>query len=202
MKQKSIIQIGLGGIVGVVIAALGAFVFARPYTFQGSVIDQPGAAADFALEKPDGSTFRLSEQRGNVVLLFFGYTRCPDVCPTTLYDYAQIMRRLGAQANQVRFAFVTVDAQRDSLEHLGAYAEAFDPRIIALSGSAEDLAAVYTDYGVYIQKNDVGSAAGYLIDHTARVYVVDSNGDLRLTFPFGMDADDMADDVSHLVGEG
>jgi len=136
------------------------------------------------------------------VLLFFGYTRCPDVCPTTLYDYKQIMQRLGGRSDLVRFVFVTVDAERDSLEHLGAYTEAFDPRIIALGGSPEALAAVYADYGVFIQKNDLGSAAGYLIDHTARVYVVDAAGDLRLTFPFGMEAEDMADDVSYLVGEG
>jgi len=166
------------------------------------MIDPPAPAADFTLQAADGSTFRLSEQRGNVVLLFFGYTHCPDVCPTTLYDYKQVIQSLGEDADRVRFAFVTVDPERDTLDLLGAYVTAFDPHIVALSGSQEALDEVYDIFGVFYEKQDVGSAAGYLVDHTARVYVVDADSNLTLTFPFGMEADAMADDISHLLGEG
>ncbi len=202
MTQKVSFQLVFGLIFGLALVAVGAFAFARPYTYQGSLIDPPLPAADFALDATDGSVFQLSEQRGKVVLLFFGYTRCPDVCPTTLYDFKQIIQSLGEQAQDVRFVFVTVDSQRDSLAHLGDYVQAFDPQITALSGSLEALEAVYADYGVFIQKNDLGSAAGYLIDHTARVYVIDADGNLSLTFPFGMEAEAMADDIAHLLEEG
>lgn len=181
---------------------VGAFVFSKPYTFQGSVIDPPAAVPDFALEASDGATFRLSEQRGKVVLLFFGYTHCPDVCPTTLYDFKQVIQSLGEDAENVQFAFVTVDPERDSLAHMAAYVEAFDGQILGLSGTQAALDQVYANFGVFYEKKDVGSAAGYLVDHTARVYVINPAGELNLTFPFGTQAEAMADDVAHILGEG
>ncbi len=202
MRASLFLQLGIGLIVGVVLAVVGVFVLEKPYTYQGSVIDPPSQAADFTLEATDGFVFRLAEQRGKVVLLFFGYTHCPDVCPTTLYDYKQIIEQLGRQVDDVQFVFVTVDPERDTLEHLAAYVTAFDPRILGLSGSPEALNEVYAHYGVYVEKKDVGSAAGYLVDHTARVYVIDRDGNLSLTFPFGMEAEAMAEDISHLLEEG
>lgn len=202
MNRKFLIQLGLGAIFGAAVVILGVFVFAKPYTFQGSVIDPPASVADFALEATDGSTFRLSEQRGNVVLLFFGYTHCPDVCPTTLYDFKQIVQGLDEDAERVQFAFVTVDPERDSLDHLAAYVSAFDEQIVGLSGAQKTLDEVYANFGVFYEKKDVGSAAGYLVDHTARVYVIDAQGNLSLTFPFGMESAAMTDDIAHLLGEG
>lgn len=163
-----------------------------------------GLAPDFTLQIFDelgGGEFTLSEQRGKVVLLFFGYTHCPDVCPTTLYDYKQIKERLGDDAAAVRFVFITVDPERDTRDLLQKYVTTFDPEFVALSDDRANLEPVYAAYGVYAEKNDVGSAAGYLIDHTARIYVIDPAGDLRLTFPFGMPAEAMAADVAHLLRE-
>jgi protein SCO1 len=199
MQRNLILQLGIGLVIGMALAAAGVFALAQPYTYQGSLIDPPAPAADFSLEATDGSSYRLSEQHGEVVLLFFGYTHCPDVCPTTLYDYKQIMQRLKSNTEKVQFLFVTVDPERDSLDHLADYVAAFDASILGLSGSPAKLTEMYQNYGVFVEMKDVGSAAGYLVDHTARIYVIDQGGNLKLTFPFGMQADAMADDLMHLL---
>ncbi|MBT3391109.1 MAG: SCO family protein [Chloroflexi bacterium] len=201
MKIKLIVELGIGLLVGIVLVAIGAFVFKQPYTYQGSLIDPPAPTSDFTLKANGGTTFQLSEQHGKIVLLFFGYTRCPDVCPTTLYDFKQIKASLGEQADEIRFVFITVDPERDTIDLLGQFVTAFDSDFIALSGELDELQPVYAAYGVYRQKNDVGSAAGYLMDHTARVYVIDPNGNLRLTFPFGMAPEAMTEDIIHLLKE-
>jgi protein SCO1 len=199
MKSSLIVQLSIALVLGIILAVFAVFALAQPYTYQGSLIDPPAPAADFSLEATDGSTFHLSERRGQVVLLFFGYTHCPDVCPTTLYDYKQVIQQLKGKSDRVDFLFVTVDPERDSLDHLAEYATAFDPGILGLSGKPEVLTEMYQNYGVFVEKKDVGSAAGYLVDHTARVYVIDQSGNLRLTFPFGMQAEAMADDLLHLI---
>jgi protein SCO1/2 len=115
-----------------------------------------------------------------------------------------VKRALGEKAEGVRFVLVTVDPERDTPEKLGNYVEQFDPAFLGLTGSPEALQAVYRDYGVYVQKVEAGpagSTAGYLVDHTARVYAVDKNGGLRLTYPFGMDVAKMAADLTHLLAE-
>jgi protein SCO1/2 len=199
-KRKLLLQFGLGILIGVGVV-LAIYAFQAPYGYQGSLIDPPKPAADFTLSSSDGTPFRLSQQRGDTVLLFFGYTHCPDICPTTLYDFSQIEARLGAEAEDLRFVFITVDPKRDSLDVLDAYVSAFDADIVALGGSMEELQPVWDAYGVYRQDNDAGSAGGYFVDHTARVYVINPEGDLRLTFPFGMEPEAMADDLRHLLDE-
>jgi protein SCO1/2 len=200
MPRSLLVQLIVGLVLGIAIV-FGVSSFSQPYTYQGSLIDPPVPSAEINLPSSDGTTFNLSEQHGKIVLLFFGYTHCPDVCPTTLYDFKRIKEKLGAQSDDFRFVFITVDPERDSIEHLGEYVTTFDPRFVGLSGERDDLQTVYQAYGVYAEKNDVGSAAGYLIDHTARVYVIDAQGNLRLTFPFGMDFEAMADDLVNLMDE-
>ncbi len=200
MFRKLVFQLGIGLVIGLIIVA-GYTWIARTYTYQGSLIDPPVPAADFSLPAGDGATFTLAEQRGKVVLLFFGYTHCPDVCPTTLYDFQKIKTRLGEQADAVRFVFITVDPERDTVDVLEEYVTTFDPDFVALSGDLDQLEAVWQAYGVFRQKQDIGSAGGYAMDHTARVYVIDAQGNLRLTFPFGMAAEAMADDLIHLLNE-
>ena len=173
----------------------------RPYTFQGSLIDPPIEAADFELTDQNGQTFRLSEHQGKVVLIFYGYTNCPDVCPLTLSDFKLIKADLGEQADQVNFVFITVDPERDSQERLKAYLANFDPVFSGLTGSRSELESVWKAYGVYQAKQETGSAAGYLVDHTARTYAIDKQGNLRLTYPFEMERQAILDDVRHLVQE-
>jgi protein SCO1/2 len=191
----------LGGLGVLLALIIGVWFLTQPYTFHGSLIDPPAPAADFMLYDQDGAPFRLSEQRGNVVVLAFGYTSCPDVCPTTLADFKRIKQLLGNQADRVRFVFITVDPERDSPERLGKYMAAFEPTFRGLSGGDAMLDQVWQSYGVYHEKQFLDSAAGYLVDHTSRIYVVDGQGGLRLTFPYGMDTDSMLQDIRHLAKE-
>jgi len=135
------------------------------------------------------------------VVLFFGYTFCPDVCPLTLSEMVQVRRRLGARAARLRIVFITVDPERDSIERLRTYVGAFDPSVLGLTGDQDALARVREAYGVVAEKRIVpGTKAAYLIDHSAFVYVVDPEGRLRLMFPFGTSIDDMAHDLALLLG--
>ena len=168
--------------------------------FRGGHLDPPRLAPDIVLRAHDGSDFRLSRHRGDVVAIAFGYTFCPDVCPTTLAELAQVRARLGAAAGRLRIVFVTVDPERDGPERLRAYTQAFDRTFIGLTGSPEQLAAVQRAYGVIARKQTVrGTSAAYLVDHSAFVYVVDPEGRLRLMFPFGTSVDDMTHDVRLLL---
>jgi protein SCO1/2 len=187
---------------GFVCAALGG---AHPVTadekFRGGVLEPAHPAPDFALTASDGSTFRLHEQRGRVVVLFFGYTFCPDVCPLTLSQMVQVRSQLGAGAARMRVAFITVDPERDTVARLRTYVGAFDRSFLGLTGDSDAMARVRQAYGVVAEKHAVaGTKAAYLIDHSAFVYVVDPDGRLRLMFPFGMSIDDMAHDIGLLLG--
>ncbi len=169
--------------------------------FRGGVLDPPRPAPEFALQGADGREFRLSRQRGQVVVVAFGYTFCPDVCPTTLAEFAQIKGRLGPAEQQVRFVFITVDPERDSPERLRAYTGAFDRSFLGLTGTAAQLEGVRKAYGVIARKQVVpGTSAAYLMDHSAFTYVVDRDGRLRLMFPFGTSVDDMTHDIQLLTG--
>ena len=193
--------LGLGIVIGLAAVLVGWAFFRSPYQYQGSLFDPALPAPDFELGNQNGEPFRLSDQQGKVVLLFFGYTTCPDVCPVTLTEFRQVKQALGEQAGKVRFVLVTVDPERDTPQKLGTYVEQFDPAFTGLTGSQEALQKVYQDYGVYVAKVDSHTSAGYLVDHTARVYAVDKQGNLRLTYPFGMDVAKMSEDVAHLLAE-
>jgi protein SCO1/2 len=165
------------------------------------VLEPAHPAPDFSLRASDGSTFRLREQRGRAVVLFFGYTFCPDVCPLTLSEMVQVRSQLGARAARLRVLFITVDPERDTVERLRAYVGAFDRSFLGLTGDPDTLARVRQAYGVVAEKRVVaGTKAAYLIDHSAFVYVVDPEGRLRLMFPFGTSIDDMAHDLALLLG--
>ncbi|MBI5650929.1 MAG: SCO family protein [Chloroflexi bacterium] len=156
---------------------------------------------DFSLTDQDGKKFNLKDIRGNVVLLFFVYKNCPDVCPTTLAEFKKIRAELGTRAQRVRFVFITIDPERDTLDHLRGYLSIFDPAILGLSGTETELDPVWKSYGVYRAKRDVGSAAGYLMDHSSRTYVIDRRGNLRVTFAYGTEVRDIVADVRYLVDE-
>lgn len=195
-------MIGFGVVIGLLIALVAWQVLAQEYTYQGSLIDPPVKAGGFELLDQNGDLYKLSDQRGKVALIFFGYTHCPDVCPVTLSEFKQIKRQLGEQASGVEFIFITVDHERDTQEKLAQYLANFDPDFVGLTGEQSDLEAVYQNYGVYRAKQQTGSAAGYLVDHTARVFAIDKDGNWRLTYPFGMEVEKIYQDVRHLLMEG
>lgn len=185
----------------VLVAALATGSGAASPAFRGGVLDPPRPAPPLALRASDGSEFRLEAQRGSVVVLFFGYTFCPDVCPLTLSEMVRVRERLGAGARRLRVAFVTVDPERDTVERLRAYVGAFHPSFLGLTGTPEQLAAARRAFGVKAERRVVaGTAAPYLIDHSALVHVVDPEGRLRLLFPFGTSVDVMAHDIGLLLG--
>jgi protein SCO1/2 len=168
--------------------------------FKTGVLTPPRAAPDFTLTDADGRVFRLGDQRGMVVALSFGYTFCPDVCPTSLAELVQVRERLGAASDRFRIVFVTIDPERDTPERLREWAAAFSGGFIALTGPPDQLAKIRKAYGVVAEKRVVkGTTATYLIDHSAFVYVVDRDGQLRLRFRFGTSIDSMTHDIQLLM---
>jgi protein SCO1/2 len=182
-------------------ALIGSGSVSAAPAFRGGVLEPAHPAPDFALTASDGSTFRLRDQRGRVLVLVFGYTFCPDVCPLTLSEMVLVREALGSRASRVQVVFITIDPERDTAERLRTYVGAFDRRFVGLTGDPEVLARVRRAYGVVAEKRTVaGTKAAYLIDHTAFVYVVDPEGRLRLMFPFGTSTEDMAHDLRILLG--
>ncbi len=154
----------------------------------GTLLDPPKDVGDFTLTNQDGQPFRLSDLRGKVALFFFGYTHCPDICPTTLAEFKRVKALLGDDAGRVAFVFVSVDGERDTPERLTNYVRAFDPQFIGLTGDDAALRPIARDFGVFYQRVSYEeSAADYLVDHTASTFVIDQQGRLRLVFPYGTD---------------
>lgn len=173
----------------------------KPLPFKAKPVSDTPTAANFTLTDQFGQTRSLSDFRGKVVSLFFGFTHCPDICPTHLARQAEVMRQLGAQANDVVVLFVTLDPERDSPEALKSYMDAFDPRFIALSGTAEETTRVAKQYKIFWQKTPLPhSALVYTIDHTTNSFVIDQNGRLRLIVPHEMPATDVTHDFKLLIG--
>ena len=198
--DKKTLLVGLGAFLLIGVVAAGVFLFSEPATFRGTTYAEPyPAAAEIELQQADGNTFRLSDQRGKVVALFFGYTSCPDICPTTMAELDQAFEKLGDQADQVQVLYVTVDPERDTPERVQEYVNHFNPDFIGLSGSEAELAKVWNDYGVFREIVDGTSAVGYLVNHTARVTVIDQQGNLRLSFPFDTPVDDVVHDLKLLL---
>jgi protein SCO1/2 len=164
-------------------------------------VDITGAdyAKDLALTDQLGQARTLKDFAGKVVVLFFGYTQCPDVCPTTLAELAEVRKLLGAQGEQVQGVFVSLDPERDTPEVLKAYMANFDPSFVALTGSPEQLAAVAKDYKVYYKKVDGKTPTSYTLDHSAASYIYDTQGRLRLYARYGAGAPVLVADIKLLL---
>ncbi|GAB4503486.1 MAG: hypothetical protein Fur0043_04780 [Anaerolineales bacterium] len=192
------VGVGLLTLIGVIMAA--ALFFPQNDSFRGTLYEPARPAPEISLTQGNGSNFRLGEMRGKVVLLFFGYTSCPDVCPTTLSELRRVVHGLGADAARAQVVFVTVDPERDTPEKLGQYLAMFDPSFIGLSGSTDELQKVWQAYGVYREVTKMpNSATGYLVNHTARLYVIDLQGNLRLSFAYGTAYEDILHDIEILL---
>jgi len=152
---------------------------------------------DFILESKTGS-FDLKEQRGKIVLIYFGYTFCPDICPTNLSLMAQALNELSEkEIEQVIPVFISVDPQRDSLDHLDNYASFFHQSIIGMTGSETTIANIAKQYGVAYQKVTGQSDGGYLIDHSSFTYLVDKKGQLINSFPHATDPLEIVNSIRH-----
>ena len=164
-------------------------------------IDVTGApfGGDFRLADAAGRERTLAEFRGKVVVLVFGYTQCPDVCPTTLADFAGALKRLGPEASRVQLLFVTVDPQRDTPQLLKEYVPAFNPTFIGLRGDEAATNKVTRDFRIYVNRNDKGGGANYTVDHAAQSFVFDPSGKLRLVIGYGMEPEKIASDLRLLL---
>ncbi|RDI94473.1 SCO family protein [Meiothermus sp. QL-1] len=171
---------------------LGAFFFRETYQPYGTRLLNPRSAdtLDFTLTAHDGSRKSLRDFEGKVVLIFFGFVNCPDVCPTTLLELARVYKALSpAEQARVQVLFISVDPERDSLQRLRDYTTFFHPSFLGLTGSPEEIAAVARKYGVFYQKSNVKSALEYNVDHTATVFALDPRGSLRLIYGSGKAAE-------------
>jgi protein SCO1/2 len=166
-----------------------------------AAIDITGAdyAGDFALTDHNGQARSLKDFAGKVVVLFFGYTQCPDVCPTSMLELVEVKKLLGKQADRVQALFVTIDPVRDTPEVLKAYMENFDPGFLALYTTPEKLQVLAKDYKVYYKKVDGPTPTSYSMDHSAGSYVYDPKGKLRLYTRYGSGAALMAGDIKLLL---
>lgn len=209
--RKPALQLGIV-VVALLVITVGAIVLFRPTPasqtdvqlseapFHGATFEPVETAPDFQLTTHRGAPFTLSDQKGKVVVLFFGFTSCPDVCPTTLAHFKHVKQRLGDAADDVRFVMVTVDPERDDQERMRQYVEAFDPEFIGLTGTLAELQAAWDAYHVRPQKIEVpGSALGYSVSHPASSYVIDPEGNLRLLHFYGLPADLVAEDLERLL---
>lgn len=191
--------------VPAVLAALALLILAGcggPVQLKGTALDPPQAAPDFTLTDEQGQPFALSAQQGKVVVLFFGFTSCPDICPAELSNLAAATRQLGDDAENVQVALVSLDPERDTSERLSMYVTAFDPSFKGLRGDAAALAPIVKDYGVFYEKRELpGSALGYTIDHSGFVYVIDKAGRWREVLAHGTPVADIAADLQALARE-
>jgi protein SCO1/2 len=179
-------------------AALAACGEKKP---QFSSVDLTGAdyAKDFSLPDTAGKTRTLQDFRGKAVVVFFGYTQCPDVCPMTMAEIAQAKKLLGGDGAKVQAVFITIDPERDTPELLKNYAANFGPDFVALRGSPEQTAATAKDFKVYFKKVDGKTPGGYTMDHSAASFVFDPQGRLRLYTRYGTGAQALADDLKQLL---
>ena len=183
-------------LVALVLLTFGANAAQTP-TLKAGVFSPPRQAPEFSLQGSDGAELNLSRYRGKVVVLAFGFTSCPDVCPTTLAVLAQARRKLGDAGNEVQIVYVTVDPERDNAERMKKYLGTFDPTFIGGTGAAGDLAAVRREYGILAEKKVYGS--NYTVAHSSYTYLIDREGKLRALMPYGHAADDYVHDLQALL---
>jgi len=169
--------------------------------FRGVDITGAEYARDFALPDQDGKLRSLKDFAGKVVVVFFGYTQCPDVCPTTMQELAQVKQMLGTDGERLQAVFVTVDPARDTPELLKAYMANFDPSFVALRGDDVQTTAIAKDFKIYFKKVDGQTPTSYTMDHSAGSYIFDPAGRLRVYSRYGSGPEAVAADVRTLLKE-
>jgi protein SCO1/2 len=169
-------------------------------SFQNTDVTGLDYAKGFSLTDHTGKPRTLADYKGKVAIVFFGYTQCPDVCPTTMAEMASVMQKLGPQADQVQVLFITLDPERDTPQLLASYVPAFDKRFVGLYGTPEQTAKTAKDFKVFYSKVPGKEPGSYTIDHMAGSYVFDKDGRLRLFIRHGVAADSIVHDVRQLLG--
>lgn len=171
----------------------------RPAAFKNTDLTGLDYARDFALTDHNGKPRTLADFKGKVVVMFFGYTQCPDVCPTTMAEMANVVKELGPQGKDVQVLFVTIDPERDTKELLASYVPAFNPTFLGLYGDAAATARTAKEFKVFYAKVPGSTPENYSMDHTAGSYVFDRNGKLRLFLRHGQGAASIVPDLRQLL---
>lgn len=166
---------------------------------RGVRIQDPEPAPGLRFTTFDGTAFDLAAERGKVVLLYFGYTHCPDVCPTTMGDWARARRALGDDAAKLRFVFISMDPDRDTPELVQQYARQFDPSFVGWTGTTAELEALKKDWGIAAYPEGDTRGGDYTVAHPAYTYVVDRQGRLRVLYEPGVRGEELAEDLRRLL---
>ena len=190
MKRRAVL---LAAVVAV-LAACGE------QTFKATDITGAEFGRDFALADPSGQVRTLADFKGKAVLIFFGFTQCPDVCPTTLAKMREVKQALGKDGDRVQVLFITVDPERDTPELLKAYTAAFDPAFLGLRPTPEQLPALAKSFKIFYQKAPGKAPGSYSMDHSAMSYVYDPQGRLRLAVAHNADVKTIVEDLKKLLG--
>lgn len=186
-------------LLAIAIAAAG-LLQRGPERLHGVSADGRPPAPNVVLRDQHGAPFRLSDARGNVVLLVFGYVNCPDACPLTLATWAKTRGLLSAAAQRVRFVFVSVDPERDSPEQIGRFVAQFDPAFVGVTGPSADVEDLVVGYGAYARATEDGHGPGMVIAHSEATFLIDQNGRIVEALPRGTSAADIAADVRLVLG--
>jgi protein SCO1/2 len=199
MDKKLLIG-GVGIILIIVLAAVGMTWFEKSDSFRGTSYLEPyPPAPPIDLATANGDLFHLADQRGKIVLLFFGYTHCPDECPTTMAQLKLVVEDLGSSSRDVQVVLVTTDPDRDTAQVIQDYAGHFDPTFIGLSGTLENLTKIWNQYGISRVINHIDHSSNYMVDHTARIILIDVNGKMRLSYGYQTPYQDIVHDIALLI---
>jgi len=194
MRRPALILVSAAA--GILVAVVFLVLRGEPHTFAGTVYSNPGPAPEFTLTNDSGESGSLTDFRDKVVLLYFGYTFCPDICPASLAELATAVATLDpGDRDRVQVVMISVDPARDTPDVLGSYMDYFDPSFVGYTGTDDEIAAVTAEYGVFYQAHEGTAATGYLVDHWAGTYLIDTEGRLVESFGFGTLGEDIAADV-------
>ncbi len=187
-------------LTGLVLGSVSCQAFSSGYEYRGIGIDSSTPVPDFELMATNGQPFRLSDVEGDIALVYFGYTYCPDVCPLTMVEIRSALADLETGRERVHVIFISVDPERDKPESLSKYMAAFGPEFIGLTDDYEKVQEVMKTYGVVVEKEEISdSALGYLVSHTATLFLVDPQRRLFLQYPFGFRAEELSSDLTYLL---
>jgi protein SCO1/2 len=184
------------------LALIALLAACRPSAAPFNNVDITGAsyAREFSLTDHTGAKRTLADYRGKVVVVFFGFTHCPDVCPTTMADLAQVKRQLGKDGDRLQVIFVTVDPERDTPAVLGQYVPSFDPTFVGLTGTPDEIARTAKEFKVFYQKVPGKTPTSYSVDHTAGSFAFDTEGRVRLFLKHGQGVEPVVADLKRLLG--
>jgi protein SCO1/2 len=188
-----------GGLLVLFVAGVVLWQMGHSHAFSGVVQSPPAPAPNISLTDDRGALFRLSDLRGQWVLLAYGYTHCPDICPLTLSNLKAAKQLLGVESSKIRVVFASVDPERDTVPVMHAYVGHFGPDFVGLTGSPAEVAAAARPYAVRYEKVQTTSAGGYAMAHSAYIYLIDPQQQWRMTYAFGVKPEEFASDLSYLI---